>query len=139
MTDRITPEHRSWNMSRISGKNTKPEIVVRSLVHSLGLRFRLHCSALPGRPDLVFRRHNTVLFVHGCFWHRHEGCRFAYTPNTRKEFWARKFHGNVARDATVQKLLRAAGWRVITVWECETRRPDRLAGRLSKLFKVKRF
>lgn len=135
MTDRITTEHRSWNMSRITGKNTKPEKAVRSMLHRLGLRFRLHQKDLPGCPDIVLARHCTVVFVHGCFWHRHAGCQFAYTPKSRTEFWKEKFERNVARDLKVKRMLLSEGWRVVIVWECELRNPDRLTTRMGRHFK----
>lgn len=119
MADRISPEKRSWNMSQIRAKNTKPEIVVRSLLHRLGFRYRLHVRSLPGCPDIVLRRWRTIILVHGCFWHRHFGCKLAYTPKTRKKFWRTKFQGNVDRDRKTEQLLREAGWKLITVWECE--------------------
>lgn len=127
MVDRLTPERRSWLMSRVRGKHTKPEMIVRRAAHALGLRFRLHRKDLPGRPDLVFPRHKVALFVHGCFWHRHPGCRLASTPKTRTEFWQSKFDANVARDIRVAEQLRAACWRVVTIWECETRKEDILS------------
>src|SRR5687768_7955655 len=110
MVDRVSPEHRSWNMSRVTGANTKPEKIVRSILHRLGLRFRLHKKDLPGRPDIVLSRHRTVILVHGCFWHRHRGCRMAYTPKSRLQFWEGKFKRNIARDAEVRALLKSAGW-----------------------------
>lgn len=113
-------------MSRVRGKNTAPELVVRKTAHSLGLRFRLHKKELPGRPDLVFPKHQTVVFVHGCFWHRHPGCRKASLPKSNVRFWRDKFDRNVARDARNQQDLKAAGWRVITIWECETKSGDAL-------------
>jgi DNA mismatch endonuclease (patch repair protein) len=128
--DRISKEHRSWNMAQISGKDTTPELTVRSLLHRLGYRFRLHRKDLPGQPDIVLPRHQTVIFVHGCYWHRHKGCRFAYTPKTRTDFWQRKFEENVARDIRTRKRLRKLGWRIIIVWECETRDLEALAERL---------
>ncbi len=121
-------------MAKIRGAHTQPERRVRSLLHSLGLRFRLHQAALPGRPDIVLRRHGTVVFVHGCFWHRHAACRGATTPKTNRGFWQRKFRADVRRDAGNQRDLRAAGWRVVVVWECELARPKRLAARLRRLF-----
>lgn len=133
MTDRLTKAQRSDNMSRIRGKNTKPEIIVRSLIHRLGLRFRLHTSGLPGRPDVVLRRHETVVFVHGCFWHRHRNCKDAGIPKTRTEWWREKLEGNAKRDRKNARSLKRNGWRVITVWECETGKPDRLKSRLEKL------
>lgn len=119
MVDRITPEHRSWNMSRIRGKDTGPEKHLRSMLHRAGFRYRLHKAALPGKPDLVLPRYRTVIFVHGCYWHRHPGCRNATTPSTRREFWQEKFDGTVNRDARNRTALEAAGWTVLTVWECE--------------------
>ena len=117
-------------MSRVRGKDTRPEIVVRQVAHALGLRFRLQRKDLPGRPDLVFPKRRLALFVHGCFWHRHEGCTKASTPKTRAEFWADKFAANVARDRSVTEKLVEAGWRVEVVWECETRDRVALAERL---------
>ena len=135
--DSLTPEHRSWNMSRIKSRDTKPEQIVRSLVHRLGFRFRRNSGAgLPGRPDIVLPRYRTAIFVHGCFWHRHRSCRFAYTPKSRVEFWQEKFAENVSRDTRVTRKLRRDGWRVVTVWECETRSPLKLAPRLQKLLRA---
>lgn len=125
MTDRLTPQRRSWNMSRIRGRDTLPERAVRSALHRAGYRFRLHRKDLPGRPDIVLPKHSIVVFVHGCFWHRHPGCRFAYTPKSRITFWQQKFDGNVERDRRNVRALRALGWRVITVWECQIGSPGR--------------
>lgn len=122
MADILSPERRSWNMSRIRGSDTHPERTVRSLLHRAGYRFRLKGRKLPGRPDVVLPKHRTVVFVHGCFWHRHQGCRFAYTPKSNVESWQAKFAANLARDQRVSTLLRRDGWRVFTVWECELRR-----------------
>lgn len=119
MVDTLTGERRSWNMSRIKGRNTGPELRLRSLLHRSGFRFRLHAKQLPGRPDLVLPKYRTAIFVHGCFWHRHAGCRNATTPSTRREFWQEKFDRNVSRDARDQAALKAAGWAVLTIWECE--------------------
>lgn len=119
MTDVVDASTRSRMMSSIRGSNTRPEVVVRSYLHRAGLRFRLHVKNLPGRPDLVFPRFQVALFVHGCFWHRHKACRFTTTPATRPEFWQEKFRQNVARDRRDAALLRSAGWRVFTIWECE--------------------
>lgn len=131
--DRISSEHRSWNMSRIRGGDTIPEKAVRSMLHRMGYRFRLRTRNLPGSPDIVLPRYRTVIFVHGCFWHRHARCRFAYTPKSRVRFWQRKFNANVARDHRVTRALRARGWRVIVVWECQTRDVARLTARLARL------
>ncbi|MBF0887823.1 MULTISPECIES: very short patch repair endonuclease [Gluconobacter] len=132
MADTISAERRSWNMSRIRGRDTAPEIRLRSLLHRVGFRFRLHTKDLPGKPDIVLPKYHTVIFVHGCFWHRHEGCRNATKPSTRTEFWQAKFDGNVARDKRNKAALEAAGWTVITVWECELKaNADRLVHQLS--------
>ncbi len=128
--DDLTPEKRSWNMSRIRGRDTKPELLVRSLLHRLGYRFRLHCRDLPGTPDIVLPKYRTVIFVHGCFWHRHPGCRYAYTPKSRVEFWKDKFTANVDRDARTRRALEQAGWQVLIVWECELRDMAGLSDRL---------
>jgi len=108
-------------MAGIKGRDTGPELLVRRVAHKLGLRFRLHRKDLPGRPDLVFPRHRLAVFVHGCFWHRHPGCRYAYTPKSRIEFWAKKFAENVARDRRTEETLRNLGWKVLVIWECVTR------------------
>lgn len=121
---------RSRNMAAIRGRDTTPERRVRSLLHRLGYRFRLHRRDLPGTPDIVLPRHQTVVFVHGCFWHRHPGCRYTTTPRTRRAFWEAKFSQNVERDGRQQAELQAAGWSVIVVWECEIRDIETLAARL---------
>jgi len=113
-------------MSRIRGANTKPEIRVRSLLHHMGYRFRLHRKDLPGKPDIVLPKYETVIFVHGCFWHRHPDCQFAYTPKSRVEFWTKKFARNVERHDEVEAELTALGWNVVVVWECETKNEDAL-------------
>ena len=128
--DTLTPEKRSWNMSRIGGKNTRPEIAVRSLLHRMGYRFRLKNSLLPGKPDIILPKYKAAIFVHGCFWHRHEGCRFCYTPKSRLEFWNKKFASNVRRDKTVTEQIRQLGWKQIIIWECELKDEDKLASRL---------
>jgi DNA mismatch endonuclease (patch repair protein) len=113
-------------MSRIRGANTKPEIRVRSLLHHMGYRFRLHRKDLPGKPDIVLPKYETVIFVHGCFWHRHPDCQFAYTPKSRVEFWTKKFARNVERHDEVEAELTSLGWNVVVVWECETRDEETL-------------
>ncbi|MBI1314437.1 DNA mismatch endonuclease Vsr [bacterium] len=128
--DRLSKQHRSWNMSRIRGKDTKPEMRVRSLLHRMGFRFRLHRRDLPGKPDIVLPAYGTVIFVHGCFWHRHPGCRFAYTPKSRIDFWQSKFRRNVERHQEVTTALRELGWRVVVIWECETTSDEQLEQRL---------
>ena len=136
--DRLTEQQRSWNMSRIKGKDTGPERRVRSLLHRLGFRFSLRRRDLPGRPDIVLTRHETAIFVHGCFWHRHYNCRNSVLPKTRPEFWLAKLNGNVERDARNVLALKQLGWRVVTVWECEVEDEGRLAGKLlAKLTRAK--
>ncbi len=133
--DIVSPAVRSRMMSGIRGENTKPELIVRSAAHALGLRFRLHDRKLPGTPDLVFRRHRAVVFVHGCFWHRH-ACSLAAVPKTRTDFWTKKFDANRLRDARNRVELEGLGWRVLEIWECETRRPEVVTARLAEFFRV---
>ena len=128
MTDMLTPNERSALMSRIRDVDTKPEMFVRRTLHAMGYRFRTHVRELSGRPDLVFTKRQAVIFVHGCFWHRH-GCRKTYVPKTRKKFWREKFADNVSRDRQNQSLLTEAGWRVLVVWECEVENDDSILGR----------
>src|SRR5207253_1748868 len=131
--DVLTPEQRSYNMSRIRGRHTTPEIRVRKLLHRLGLRYRLHGKGLPGKPDLVFPGARTVLFVHGCFWHMHR-CRYGKpAPATNKDFWAEKRRSNVERDRRNRAALKAAGWQVFEIWECATRNDEKLVARLAPL------
>jgi len=127
MTDIVSPERRSAMMARIGSKDTQPELRVRRMAHALGFRFRLHRRDLPGTPDLVFPKFRVALFVHGCYWHRHEGCSKAYTPKSRVDFWQEKFAANVERDARAAEKLRAMGWKPVVIWECETTDPARLA------------
>jgi DNA mismatch endonuclease (patch repair protein) len=130
MTDVHTPEQRSFNMSRITGKNTKPELVVRKLLHAAGLRYRLHGKQLPGKPDLVFAAARAVVFVHGCFWHMHH-CKYGKpAPATNKDFWAQKRRGNADRDKRHRAALRADGWKVFEIWECETKLETKLLAKL---------
>ncbi len=119
MVDFLSPSERSERMSRIRSSNTSPEVALRSALHALGFRFRLHRKDLPGKPDIVLPGYRTAVFVHGCFWHRHNGCKIATTPKSNTEFWVEKFARNVARDARSRELLEAQGWRVIVIWECE--------------------
>jgi len=119
-------------MRRVRSVDTQPEIEVRSLLHRLGFRFRLHRKDLPGKPDIVLPKHRAVVFVHGCFWHRHRGCKRASTPATRRDYWLPKFERNVARDRKNRRDLRRLGWNVVVVWECEIAALDRLARRLRK-------
>jgi len=122
-------------MSRIRGKDTKPEIIVRSMLHRMGYRFRLHRKDLPGTPDIVLPKYNTVIFVHGCFWHRHKGCKYAYTPKSRVNFWKDKFAGTVKRDKQHLKQLKENGWEVFIVWECETKDMNKLKKIINKISK----
>ena len=122
VVDIVDKAARSRMMGGIRGKHTKPEILVRSFLHRSGLRFRLHGKRLPGRPDIVLPKYRMVIFVHGCFWHRHRGCRFAYSPQSNVDFWKAKLDGNAERDRRQQQQLRRAGWKVRTVWECQTTR-----------------
>ena len=131
--DRLNRERRSWNMGRIQSRNTRPEIVIRSALHRLGFRFRLHAKALPGKPDIVLPKWRHVVFVHGCFWHRHKGCKKAYTPKSRIGFWSKKFEQNMARDELVQNELKRLGWSVSTMWECETDNPKVFADAIKNL------
>lgn len=134
--DTLSKEHRSWNMSRIRSKHTKPELFVRSTLHSMGYRFRLHPGNIFGSPDIVLPRHKLVIFVHGCFWHRHKGCRFAYNPKSRIQFWQTKFRNNVERDKKVRRALKREGWKVLIVWECKVHRGSfsaRLRNDISRL------
>lgn len=121
MTDIVDSKRRSELMANIRGRDTAPELAVRRIAHRMGLRFRLHRNDLPGRPDLVFPKHRLAVFVHGCFWHRHEGCRHASTPKSRIAFWTEKFAANIVRDARQEAALKALGWRVLVIWQCESR------------------
>lgn len=130
MVDVHSKKQRSYNMSQIRSKNTKPEILVRSIVHRMGFRYRLHQSNLPGKPDLVLKRHNKVIFVHGCFWHIHN-CRYGRViPKTNPKFWQIKRKGNVERDRKNIRQLRRSGWKVLVIWECQTRDIEKLTKRL---------
>ena len=130
MTDIYEPRKRSEIMSRIRGRGTKPELIVRRIAHRLGFRFRLHRKDLPGRPDIVFPRHRAVIMVHGCFWHRHPGCKHASSPKTRESYWKSKLDDNVARDRRNETALRELGWRVMVIWECETKDREAVAARI---------
>ncbi len=133
MTDVHTSEQRSFNMSRIRGRDTKPEMTVRKILHAAGLRYRLHGKKLPGKPDLVFAAARAVVFVHGCFWHMHR-CRYGKpAPATNKDFWAEKRRGNAERDKRNRAALRKEGWRVFEIWECQTRDPAKLERKLAPI------
>jgi DNA mismatch endonuclease (patch repair protein) len=126
VTDIVDQKTRSRMMSGIRGKNTIPELALRRALHARGFRFRLHSDKVAGRPDLVLPKYGAVVFVHGCFWHRHDGCRYTTIPATRPEFWRAKFEANVARDSAVRIKLLEKGWRVATVWECALRKPKQV-------------
>ena len=119
MSDSLTPEKRSWNMSRIRCKDTSIEVKVRKYLFSQGFRYRKNVSSLPGKPDIVFPKYHVALFIHGCFWHRHEGCKRATTPKSKMEYWIPKFEHNIANDKKHYKELEQMGWRTIVIWECE--------------------
>lgn len=136
--DRLSPSRRSWNMAQIRARDTTPELAVRSALHRLGLRFRLRSYGLPGRPDVVLVRRRVAVFVHGCFWHRHKGCRLAYSPKSNTEFWFRKFEDNVSRDMRNRRALQRLAWRVVVVWECQSTDPIALARRLDTALAVDR-
>ena len=121
-------------MSAIKSKNTKPEIKVRKVLHSMGYRFRLHSKDLPGSPDIVLPKYKTVIFVHGCFWHRHENCKYASTPKTRKEFWNKKFTENKKRDSEIQEKIKILDWRSVVIWECETKNIENLRDKIIDVF-----
>ena len=130
MADTLTLLERSRNMSRIRSKDTKPEMLVRRVTHGMGYRYRLHDRRLPGCPDLVFRRRHKVIFVHGCFWHRHRNCALAPLPKSNREFWTPKLNANRKRDERNLRALTKAGWSVLVIWECETGDADALARRI---------
>ncbi|MUP39905.1 DNA mismatch endonuclease Vsr [Labilibaculum sp. 44] len=140
MTDTHSKETRSYNMSRIKGKNTKPELVVRRFLFANGFRYRLHAKNLPGKPDIVLPKYKTVIFVNGCFWHGHQNCKYFVPPKTRTEWWLQKITNTQNRDRQAQTELQSLGWRVITIWECELKPKkveERLNGLLSYLLSMK--
>jgi len=132
--DSISKEKRSWNMSQIKGSNTKPEIIVRSFLHKEGFRFRIHVKDLPGKPDIVLKKYMSAIFVDGCYWHRHHGCKLAYNPKSRKDFWQSKFEANIRRDRDVNRMYKAIPWNLIRIWQCEVNNKNltELAKKLKK-------
>lgn len=130
--DNLSPEERSKIMSRVRAKNTRPELHARRLIFALGYRYRLHAKDLPGHPDIVFRKLGKVIFVHGCFWHRHTSCALARLPKSRPDFWILKLEGNKNRDAKNKRALQREGWKVLTIWECELKNPGRLDERIRR-------
>ena len=139
MTDHLTSKERSRNMAAIKSKNTSPEIKVRSLLHRNGYRFRLYNKNLPGKPDIILPKYNTVIFVHGCFWYRHTGCKDCTTPKTNKKYWTEKFNKNIKRDKYVQDELKQLGWNVIVIWQCELKDQDKLIKELCNKLNVLSF
>lgn len=137
MTDVFTKRKRSQIMGRIKGRDTKPEIMVRSMVHRMGFRFRLHRKTLPGNPDIVLTRYKKAIFVHGCFWHGHKGCVRSKRPTSNEEFWNKKLEKNIVRDKRVRRKLHRNGWKVLVVWQCEIRKPEILLGRLKRFLRDK--
>ena len=135
MADVVDKATRSRMMAGIGPANTRPELLVRRYLHARGFRYRIHPRELPGKPDLLLPRYNVALFVHGCFWHRHPGCRFATHPGTRVEFWMKKFEENVARDKRKAAKLRRLGWRVLTIWECQAAKPAKLVALANRIAK----
>lgn len=132
MPDHLTVEQRSALMRRITGKHTKPELFVRRLIYAWGFRFRLHSADLPGKPDIVFRGRHKAIFVHGCFWHQHEGCSRAKLPKSRSEFWKDKMSKNIARDRKSMRALRKLGWQLLIIWECQLKQPQRVSLRIRR-------
>ena len=132
MMDVFTKKKRSWIMSRVAGRNTQPEIIVRKRIHRMGYRFRLYEKKLPGNPDIVLPRHKKVIFVHGCFWHQHKNCGRSKRPSTNKEFWDKKLDRTIERDRKNKRLLKELGWCVLTVWQCQTHDIKSLDQQLSK-------
>ncbi|MCM2249742.1 MAG: very short patch repair endonuclease [Geothrix sp.] len=130
MADSVSPGKRSWIMAQIKGKDTLPELAVRSMAHRMGFRFRLHSAGLPGKPDLVFPRLGRVVFVHGCFWHGHRCREGRRVPKSNQSYWISKIAANKARDARTRRKLRRAGWSVLVVWECQLKAPNRLQPKL---------
>lgn len=132
--DKISKEQRSWNMAQIKSRDTKPEKLVRSLLHRMGYRFRIHRTDLPGKPDIVLSKYRTIIFVHGCFWHRHSDCKYATFPKTNIDYWTRKFENNVYRDTQNIVNLQNQGWNVFTIWECELNDISLLESRIINYF-----
>lgn len=132
MPDVFDPQQRSRVMAKVHGANTTPELAVRSIIHRMGYRYRLHRKDLPGKPDIVLPRHKKIIFVHGCFWHQHEGCKAADRPTSNTDYWNKKLDRNVERDKRHREALEAMGWKVLVVWECQLKDRERLVGVLSE-------
>jgi DNA mismatch endonuclease (patch repair protein) len=138
VVDSLTPKERSEIMGRVRSKNSRPELAVRNVVFALGYRYRLHARALPGCPDLVFRPRRKVIFVHGCFWHRHHNCALARMPKSRVDFWTKKLEGNRNRDRRNKRALAREGWKVLTIWECQLRDAARVEARIRRFLDEER-
>lgn len=138
MVDSLTPEKRSEVMARVRSKNSRPELAVRKIVFAFGYRYRLHARTLPGCPDLVFRPRRKVIFVHGCFWHRHANCILARMPKSHIDFWTTKLEGNRKRDERNKRALAREGWKVLTIWECQLRNAERLEARIRRFLDEER-
>ncbi|MEO7490338.1 MAG: DNA mismatch endonuclease Vsr [Ferruginibacter sp.] len=134
MADVHNTAQRRFNMQQIKGKNTKPEMLVRSFLHANGYRYRLHDKKLPGKPDLVLRKYGTVIFIHGCFWHGHTDCKYYVVPKTRTDWWLNKINGNITNDVKAITALKKAGWKIITVWECDLK-PAKIKRTLTKMLR----
>ncbi|MCX5657974.1 MAG: DNA mismatch endonuclease Vsr [Candidatus Omnitrophica bacterium] len=130
--DKISKQQRSWNMSRIKSKDTAPELRVRKILHKAGYRYRLYSKNLPGKPDIVFNKFQTAVFIHGCFWHHHKGCKGAYFPKSNIKYWLPKIRRNIQRDKIIVKQLSKEGWRVIIIWECQTYKDEEILKAFSK-------
>lgn len=139
MADSLTPERRSWNMSRIKSKNTKPEVYLRKLLFAKGYRYRIAPKYVPGHPDIYLKKYNTAIFVHGCFWHRHAGCKYSYTPKSRVEFWGEKFSSNTQRDKLVTESLLQEGIKQLVLWECSVKQMMKNAEESDILSHIEKF
>jgi DNA mismatch endonuclease, patch repair protein len=138
VTDKLTPERRSENMSRIRSRDTSPELIVRRLVHAMGYRFRLHVASLPGKPDIVLPRLKSIIEVRGCFWHQHSGCIDSHIPKSRRGYWKPKLDRNCTRDRVNGRELRRLGWRICVIWECEAKNPAKISRRIARFLEAKR-
>ncbi|MDP2414290.1 very short patch repair endonuclease [Daejeonella sp.] len=135
MADVHSKEIRSYNMSRIRSKNTKPEMLVRKFLHKNGFRYRLHVKNLPGKPDIVLPKYKSVIFIHGCFWHGHEGCKYYVVPKTRTDWWLKKIMTNTSNDLKAEETLLSKGWKIIRIWECEIKSAQKFIVRSDELLK----
>jgi len=137
MADHLSKIKRSWNMAQIRAKNTAPEKLVRSFLHNMGYRFRLHRKDLPGKPDIVLPKYKKIIFVHGCFWHQHKGCKRATMPKSNKRYWKNKLENNIKKDIINRNELKRLGWEVLIIWECEAKKENILYNKVFKFFNLK--